>query len=156
MWKIYLERIKKSCLTPLQKVRVIKGVISSKILYQLRLSDHGLEEARKLDRIIRAKVKEILHLLSWTSTDWIHSKEGLGLMELQSTAMRARKKAGEKMLLSGGTISQAIATEINPRNGKRLERLRLHNVQPNQRHGEWSKRREERLIGSTTEEQSGQ
>ena len=48
-WKVYLERIKKSCLTPLIKLRVIKEVISSKNLYQLRLSDHGLEEARKLD-----------------------------------------------------------------------------------------------------------
>ena len=59
--------------------------------------------------------------------------------------MIARKKASEKMLLSDDTISQAIATEIDPRNGERLERLRLHNVQPNQRHGEWTKRREERL-----------
>lgn len=38
-----------------------------------------ITEARKCYRIIRAKVKEILHLLSWTSTDWILSKEGLGL-----------------------------------------------------------------------------
>ena len=36
MWKVYLERIKKYCLMPLQKVRVIKEVIRSKILYQLR------------------------------------------------------------------------------------------------------------------------
>ena len=69
MWKAYIEKIKKSCPTPLQKVRVIKEVIRSKILYQLRLLDHGLEEARKLNRIIRDKIKEILHLPSWTSTD---------------------------------------------------------------------------------------
>ena len=80
--KLYLERIKNSCLTVFQQIRVIKEVISSKILFQLRLLDHRLEEARKLDRIIRAKVKEILHLPPWTSTDWIHSKDGLGLIEL--------------------------------------------------------------------------
>ena len=80
--KLYLERIKNSCLTVFQQIRVIKEVISSKILFQLRLLDHRLEEARKLDRIIRAKVKEILHLPHWTSTDWIHSKDGLGLIEL--------------------------------------------------------------------------
>ena len=57
LWKVNLNRIKKWCLTPLQKIRVIKEVISSKILYQIRLSDHGLEEARKFDRIIIAKVK---------------------------------------------------------------------------------------------------
>ena len=49
LWKLYLERIKKSCLTVFQKIRVIKEVIGRKILFHLRLSNHGLEEARKLD-----------------------------------------------------------------------------------------------------------
>ena len=52
LWKLYLERIKKSCFTVFQKTRAIKEVICSKILFQLCLSNHGLEEARKLDRII--------------------------------------------------------------------------------------------------------
>ena len=66
-------------------------------------------------------------------------------MEWQSTAMIARKKASEKMLLSDDTISQTITTKIDPRNGERLEGLRLHNMQPSQRHAEWIKRREENL-----------
>ena len=121
MWKLYLERIKKSCLNVFQKVRVIKEVISSKIWFQLRLSDYDLEEARKLDRIIRAKVKEIFHLPSWMPTDWIHSKDGLGLMELQSTVMMARKKISEKMLLLEDTVAQAVAAEIDPINGEQLD-----------------------------------
>lgn len=52
LWKLYLGRIKSSCLTIFQKIRVTKEVIGSKIVFQLRLSGHGLEEARKLDRII--------------------------------------------------------------------------------------------------------
>lgn len=64
-------------------MHVIKEVISNKITYQLRLSNHGLEEVRKLDRLTRVKVKKILHLPSWTSVDWIHPKDGLGLTELQ-------------------------------------------------------------------------
>ena len=43
----------------MQKLRVIKEVISNKLMYQLQLSDHRLEEVHKIDRIIRAKVKEI-------------------------------------------------------------------------------------------------
>ena len=145
LWKLYLERIRSSCLTFFQNIRVIKEVMSSKILFQLRLSDHGSEEARKLDRIIRAKVKEILHLPSWTSTDWIRSKEGLGLIELQSTVMLARKRASEKMLKSDDSLAQAVAVEIDPVNGDCLERLRLHNINTSQRKTEWANRRLNRL-----------
>ena len=74
LWKVYLKRIKKSCLTVFPNIQVIKEVIRDKMLFQLRLSNHGLEEERKLDRMIRAKVKEILHQPRWSSTDWIHSK----------------------------------------------------------------------------------
>ena len=133
LWKLYLERIRKSCLTAFQKIRVIKEVICCKMLFQLRLSNHGLEEAGKLDRIIRGKEKEILHLPTWTSTDCLHSKEGLGLVVLQSNAMIARKKASEKMLLSNDKISEVVAPEINPVNGERLEGLKLHDIQTNKR-----------------------
>ena len=117
----------------MQKLRVIKEVISNKVMYQLQLSDHGLEEVHKIDRIINAKVKEILHLPSWTSTNWIHSKEGLGLTGMQSMVMIARKKANEKMLLSEDQSSKTIATQIDPLNSERLGGLRLHHLQPNQR-----------------------
>ena len=77
-------------------------------------------------------MKEILHLPSWTSTDWIRSKEGLGLIELQSTVMIARKRASEKMLKSDDSLAQAVAFEIDPVNGEHLERLRLHNINTSQ------------------------
>ena len=141
LWEVYLERIKKSCLTVFQKIRVIKEVICSKILFQLRLSDHGLEEARKLDRVIRVKVKEILHLPTWTSTDCMQSKEGLGLMELQCNTMIAWKKASEKMLLSHDKVAQTVASEVDPINGKRLEGLQLHTIQVSKRKTTWINRR---------------
>ena len=86
-------------------------------MFQFRLSGYGLEEVQKLDRIIRAKVKEILHLPSWTSTEWTHSKDGLGLMEFQSMVVVAWKKASGKML-PNDVISQTIATQIDPINGE--------------------------------------
>ena len=78
-------------------------------------------------------MKEILHLPPWTSTDWIHSKDGLGLIELQSTVTIARKKANEKMLRSDDAVAQAVALEMDLVNGEHLEGLRLHNINTSQR-----------------------
>ena len=61
-WKMKLERLMSCCLTPIQKVQVIRQSICSIILFQLCLSDHGLEEAPKLNWLIRVAVKKILHL----------------------------------------------------------------------------------------------
>ena len=108
LWKVCLERIRKSCLTVFQKIQFFKEVICNKILFQLRLSNHGLEEAKRLDWIIRAKAKEILQLRSMSFTDWIHSKEHLGLIELQSNPLVARKKTSEKMLLSDDTVATVV------------------------------------------------
>ena len=91
VWKIKLERIMSCYLTPIQKVQVIRQSISSIILYQLRLSDHGLEEARKINRLIRGAVKRILHLPSWTSSDWLHHRHGPNIPDLLVTTMTARK-----------------------------------------------------------------
>ena len=55
-------------------------------------------------------MKEILHLPSCTSTDWIHAKDGLGLIELQSMVMIARKKASEEMLKSHGNVTYLVQT----------------------------------------------
>ena len=46
-WDSYLTNISAAHLNPIQKVDAICQVIIAKIQYQLRLSDHGLEEARK-------------------------------------------------------------------------------------------------------------
>ena len=75
------------------------------------------------------------------STDWLHSKEDLGLMELQLNAMIARKKASKKMLLSNDKISQIVASEINPINGECLEGLKLQNAQANKRKTTWTDRK---------------
>lgn len=78
-------------------------------------------------------MKEILHLPPWTSTDWIHSKDGLGLIELQSTVTIARKKANEKMLRSDDAVAQAVAVEMDLVNGEHLKGLQLHNINTSQR-----------------------
>ena len=42
---------------------ICKNVVSDKI------SDHDLEMARKLDKLLQNEVKKILHLPSWTGTE---------------------------------------------------------------------------------------
>ena len=74
----YLQNIAKSHLNPIQKVHVIRQVITAKIQYHLRLSDHRLEEVRKLNRLVRKYV--ILHLPTWTSNAWIYHREGCNIM----------------------------------------------------------------------------
>ena len=63
--RIKLERLRTCQLNPIQKVQVIRQSICSSTLFQLPLSDHGLEEARKLNLLIRGAVKRIIHLPSW-------------------------------------------------------------------------------------------
>ena len=61
-WETYLKNLAAAHLNPIQKVDAIRQIIIEKIQYQLRLSDHGLEESRKINRLIRKYVKKILHL----------------------------------------------------------------------------------------------
>ena len=68
LWEKYLENLRQSHLNPIQKIEAIRQVLIAKIQYQLRLTDHGLKEARKLNRVIRKYVKKILHLPTWTAT----------------------------------------------------------------------------------------
>lgn len=49
------------------------------------------------------------------------------------------------MLLFDDKVSQTVAIEIDPQNGDCLEGMRLHSIQPNQRHSEWIRGRQERL-----------
>ena len=60
-WNGQLEGLRKSHLTSIQKVQTIRQTVVAKMLYQLRLSDHGLKMTRKLHRSIR-KVLNTLHI----------------------------------------------------------------------------------------------
>ena len=62
-WKTQLGSLRKSSYL-LQKVQVIRQVVHAKILYQIRLSDHGLGMAQKLDKLLQNEIKQILHLPS--------------------------------------------------------------------------------------------
>ena len=75
-WETYLKNLAAVHLNPIQKVNALCQVIVAKTQHELRLSDHGLEEARKINHLIRMYVKRILHLLTWTSNNWIHRNGG--------------------------------------------------------------------------------
>ena len=69
LWEKYLENLRQSHLNPIQKIEATRQVLVAKIQYQLRLSDHGLEEARKLNRVIRKYVNLDRHILD-TPLEW--------------------------------------------------------------------------------------
>ena len=50
-WSIQLERLRRSHLNALQKVQLIRQVVTAKI-HHLRLSDHGVGMVRKLKKFI--------------------------------------------------------------------------------------------------------
>ena len=50
-------QVEKMSSNPLQKVQAKRQVVYAKMLYQIRLSDHGLEMAQKLDKLCRMKSK---------------------------------------------------------------------------------------------------
>ena len=58
LWISYLENLSKVHLNPIQKIEAIRQKLVSKIKYQLHLSDHGLEEAGKINWLIRKYVKK--------------------------------------------------------------------------------------------------
>ena len=73
---------------------------------------HGPEMARKLDRLISKEFKLVLHLPSWTSTQWIHCRKGRNIPGL------LQKKASEKIKLDPDQIAQEIGEKIDPLNGE--------------------------------------
>ena len=121
--KLWIQYLDKAQLNPIQKVDAIRTIIAAKIQYQLRLSDHGLEEARKLTRILRKFVKKILHLPTWTSTSWIHHRHGCNIPDLTTTVMSSRTKAST--MVSEDNAAQFAGERINPTNEERLIKLNL-------------------------------
>ena len=142
-WIDYLENLTKAQLNPIQKVDAIRSTIAAKIQYQLRLSDHGLEEARKLTRTLRKYVKKILHLPTWTSTSSIHHRNGCNIPDLTTIVMASRTKATTKMMTSKDAAAQFTGEQLNPTNEERLIRLNL--LQYTNRKEEMMKRYEQDL-----------
>ena len=97
LWEKYLENLRQVHLNPIEEIEAIRQVLIAKIQYQLRLSDHGLEEARKLNRVTRKYVKKILHLPTWTATFWIHHRNGANISDLVTTTMISRAKVTAKI-----------------------------------------------------------
>ena len=126
LWEKYLENLRQSHLNPIQKIEAIRQVLIAKIQYQLRLSDHGLKEERKLNRVIRKYVKKILHLPTWTATSWIHHRNGANVPDLVTTTMISRAKATAKMKTSTDPAARATGDILLPTHEERLQRLNLH------------------------------
>ena len=125
LWILYLENLSKAHLNPIQKIEAIRQTLVSKIKYQLRLSGHGLEEARKMNWLIRKYVKKILHLPTWTSTSWIHHRNGCNIPDLVASTMITRINATLKMKTSTDAIVQQTGDVLTPLNEERLMRLNL-------------------------------
>ena len=121
----YFKNLRESHLNPIQKVEAIRQILVAKIQYQLRLSDHGLEEARKLNRMVRKNVKAILHLPTWTPTSWIHHRSGGNIPDLATSTMVSRAKASTKMKTSSDPAARAAADKQNPIDEDRVARLNL-------------------------------
>ena len=134
-WNTYLENLQAAHLNPIQKIEATHQIVIAKIQYQLRLSDHGLEEARKLNRLIRKHVKTILHLPTWTSTAWIHHRNGVNIPDLVSTTMISRVKAARKMKTSTDPAASYTGDQVTPTEEDRLARLGLStSINPKEDH----------------------
>ena len=133
-WDLYLTNISATHLNPIQKEDAIRQVIIAEIQYQLRLSDHGLEEGRKINRLIRKHVKKILHLPTWVSNNWIHQRNGGNIPDLVTATMITRHKTTAKMKTSEDTASRHTGDQIHPMNEERLLRLRLLNKDNKKEH----------------------
>ena len=55
LWESFLDNLSKAHLNPIQKVEAIWQILVAKIQYQLRLSDHVLEEAMNINRSMQVK-----------------------------------------------------------------------------------------------------
>ena len=107
------------------------------------LSHHGLEEAWKLNRLIRGAVKKILHLPSWMLSDWLYHRHGANIPNLLVSTMISRKRTSQKMNISSDPISQYTGDQIDPINGERLQRLSIINTSTAKK--EVRRQRKERL-----------
>ena len=145
-WEQQLERLKRSHLTHFfEKVHAIRETVCGRIIYQLRLSDHGLEVTRKLDRMIIKTVKEILHLPTWVSTEWMHHRHGGNIPNLMTLAKLSEKKASKKMKKSEDSIAWTIGDRIDPLNRECFERLKMTNINRSKTKDEQRKKSDEQI-----------
>ena len=128
LWESYLNNLSKAHLNPIQKVEATRQILTAKIQYQLCLSDHGLEEVRKINWIIRKYVKRILHLSIWTSTAWIHHRNSCNIPHFLTAMMISLTKASTKMKTLNDMIAHYTGDIITPLNEDRLRRLNLQSI----------------------------
>ena len=143
--ELHIDQLKRSHLTSLQKVQAIRKTICGRIVYQLWFSDHWLEVARILDRMIRKAVKEILHISTWVWTEWIHHRHGANIPNLMRNAMLCRKKLSEQMKKSDDPIVRTVGNSIDPFYGERLEKLEKNSSNKRKVKDEEWKKSEERI-----------
>ena len=66
-----------------------------------------------------------MHLATWTSTSWIHHRNGCNIPDLVASTMITRINATLKMKTSTDAIVQQTGDVLTPLNEERLMRLNL-------------------------------
>ena len=107
-------------------MQAIRHVVTAKIQYYLHLSDHGLEEARKINRLVRKYVKKILPLPKWTSNTWVHHRDVTTDFVISTASSRSTRT--NKMKMSQDKIFQSTGDILQPTNTERLVTLGLQNI----------------------------
>ena len=103
-WKTWLTRLARCRLKPEQKVKTLKEVVCSRMNYVLRISDSGIYELRRWTQFVRNWVKDILHLPTWCSGDWMHLSAGLGM------------RASEKMAVTEDGVVRVVGARLAQQN----------------------------------------
>ena len=86
-----------------------------------------LKERERLIECVKRILKRILHLTTWTSTTWIHHRNGCNIPDLLTTTMITRAKATAKIKISKDKIAQYTGDALTPMYKERLVCLELQN-----------------------------
>ena len=117
------------------------------MLYQLRIADCSCGEIKRIQRSIRSTVKRILHLPEWTSTAWMHSKEGGQIPYLITKVMKSKKKATERMLEERDETVRALGNDLDRMQKEVMERCGITEVELERLKEHQEKKRKEEIQG---------
>ncbi|XP_047127554.1 uncharacterized protein LOC124808477 [Hydra vulgaris] len=111
-----MNKLNECKLKPEQKVKILKEVVFSRVNYVLRMSECGISELRSWTRFVRNWAKNIIHLPTWCSSDWIHSIKGLGIPDVSKGIVIQRMRASEKMSTSEDGIVRVVGARLVQKN----------------------------------------
>lgn len=110
----WLDNISHACLKPSQKIRLLMMYTLPRITYQATLGKVAVTGLMAVDRLIRKRVKEWLHLAQSTSNGLLYSRirdGGLGITRLEKAIPGIRMRCIWKMCSSEDNWARAVARE---------------------------------------------